>query len=442
MTRVTTVKAEVKLLNPGAGGVQMALTVDGSAPPAWEPFREISILDLPGGDGEKKVTLRLRDQKGAESPPVSATVRLDTTPPLSRVQAPERVAGSDVRLTFDVPDAVALQHTENVNAWSSWELYSTPKTITLSKGSGQKVVFVRFRDEAGNESAPGRVVVEAQSPTPSETVEAGIRTVSLGVLRKPDSGLELVVWMDGTGLKEMSAELDGLRALDRGPVVYPWRTDILPSEGPRRLLVIAWDAGGREHRAEAVFLDRDVPGLPRPGLDERGSRSPWRVALTGGVVPLGVRFHEVTVDGNRDIERGAMALVRAEGTRTVADPLFVQVAVELSEGGDARVFAAGGDLGVRFRAGSLLGVELELGVQAGAYYSDLSVSLSGFGKFDSAPLLRAGGVLGLRLTDSLWTEVMADYRYVRYRFEGPVSFGAKDANGAGPAIGVGLSWRF
>jgi hypothetical protein len=345
-------------------------------------------------------------------------------------------------MTFDVPDAVAFQFTENLSAWSPWEPYATPKTINVSKGSGQKAVFVRFRDEAGNESVPGRIVVEAQSKTPTETPGSGIRSVAVGIRRKSGSDLELIAWIYGAGLKELSAELDGSALLGRGPIVHPWKTDILPAEGPRRLVLTAWDESGREHRAEAVFQDRDAPAVPRPGFELEEAEPAWRIGLFGGVAPLGVRFERTTLEGIREIEKGAMVVVRAEGTLTVADPLFMQLALDWCEGGDARIFSVGGDLGVRFPVGPLLGMELELGLQAGVYYSDLSVSFSRFGDFDGAVLMRAGVVLGVRLTESLWTEVMVDYRYARYEYDGAFGDGDKEANGSGLSIGAGLFWRF
>src|SRR5690348_4405456 len=75
-TRLASVRAEVKLVSPGAGEVQMSLTVEGQPQAAWGPFRDVSFLDLPAGDGEKQVTLRLKDGKGKESAPVSAAIRL------------------------------------------------------------------------------------------------------------------------------------------------------------------------------------------------------------------------------------------------------------------------------------------------------------------------------------------------------------------------------
>jgi len=78
----------------------------------------------------------------------------------------------------------------------------------------------------------------------------------------------------GENLREVQAEVDGKEVLNRMPFVPSWKILIAPAPGPRRLVVKAWDGAGREHRAEAVFQDQDVPALPPP---EEVSPT-WRVA--------------------------------------------------------------------------------------------------------------------------------------------------------------------
>lgn len=434
-TRLSSVRVEVKLVSSGAGEVQMSLTA-ADQPASWAPYREVSFLDLPGSDGEKKVTLRLRDKNGKESAPVSAAIRLDTVPPVVKVEAPERVPGSELRLTLESADAVGMQYTENIASWSAWESFSTPKTIALSKGAGAKQVFVRFRDEAGNETIPARLQVEAQDPNASAPPD-GIRSVSLA-LRRNVENLELTVWVYGSGLQEIQAELDGAEVLARVPFVPSWKAQIAPGSGPRRLVVKAWDAAGREHKAEAVFQEQDVPALqpveePVP---------PWRVDLLAGVLPAGIFFHSRTVAGDRDIERRPMPIIRLQGAADIGAQFYVQLAVEVATGSDVRLYNAGADFGVRANLGSWGDVKFQFRGEVGLYFSQLDVASAGFGSFRSSFMARAGGAVDAQLHEKLWAELLIDFRYAEYPFKEDILQFNRRAAGWGGAAMLGLSWRF
>lgn len=439
-TRVASVRVGVKLIHPGAGEVQMSLTVGDGPAGAWSPFREVTILDLPPGDGNKKVVLRLKDRGNAESAPVAATIRLDTTPPAAKLDAPARVPGSDLRVAIESPDAVDLQFTEDVAAWSAWEPFSTPKTIPLSKGAGPKQVFFRFRDDVGNESAPSRLVVEAQDPAAPAPV--GIRNLSIGVRIGPEGGLELTAWVDAGGLSEMSAEVDKVEVLSRRPFASPWSAPIGAAEGPRRLLFKGRDAAGREHLAEAVFRDRDAPVTAPEEETKPDLPGPWRVGLMAGVLPSGVNYRALATTGNRRIEPGAMALLRIQGSREFAGPVYAQLGAEWAGGGDVRITSIGADVGVRFPAWHWLGMDWEWRGEAGIYYSKMDVTQSGFENFTSSPMFRVGGGLGIQVTDRLWTEFMLDIRHASYRYTGPRISGVDEAGGWGSSVTLGLSWRF
>jgi hypothetical protein len=434
-TRLTSVRVECKLIAPAAGDVQMALSL-GDQAPSWIPFREVSFLDLPGPDGEKRVTLRLRDRKGKESPPVSAAIRLDTVPPVVKVEAPDRVSGFELRLTLESADAVGLQYTENIASWSAWEAFSTPKTISLSKGAGAKQVFVRFRDEAGNETVPTRLQVEARDPSVPAAPD-GIRSLSLALRRNVDT-LELTVWVYGSGLREIQAELDQMEVLARIPFVPSWKANIAPAPGSHRLVVKAWDGAGREHRAEAVFVEDDVPALP----PSEEVRSPWRVGVLAGVLPVGVAFDSRTSVGDREIKRTPMGAVRLQGAWDMGGHLYLQVGAEMAAGSDVLIYSGGLDFGVRMNLGRLGDTPIELRTEVGIYYSKLEVSISDFGDFNPGALVRVGATLAVQVSEDFWAEFLMDARFAWHPYDGDVRFGDKFAGGLSSAVMLGLSWRF
>jgi len=142
--------------------VEMALSSDGTQWTPWRPFAETTKFDLPEGDGEKTVHVRFSDAAGKELPPIRAVIILDTTPPKALVSAPAKVPERFVTVTSNVPDAVAMQFTEDPGHWGPWEPYASPKTIPLSPGDGPKMVLARYRDEAGNISEAAQVGVEVR----------------------------------------------------------------------------------------------------------------------------------------------------------------------------------------------------------------------------------------------------------------------------------------
>ena len=344
--------------------------------------------------------------------------------------------GYEERLILESPDAVALQYTENVASWSVWEPFSTPKTIALSKGAGAKQVFVRVKDEAGNESVPSRVLIDAQDPTAPAT-QPGLGSLSLG-LRKGAENLELTVWVYGSGLKELQAELDGVEVLSRQPYAPSVTIPIQAGGGTRRPVVKAWDGAGREHRAEAVFLDQEVAALPPP----EEVQPPWRLDVLAGVMPVGVGFHARTANGDRDIERGPIAIIRVQGAWDMGAHLYLQMALEAAPGSEVRVFSAGLDFGVRSNLGELWDAKIQLRTELGAYFSRLEVTTPGFGNFSPGPLVRVGAALGAEVGENLWAELLVDGRYAWYRYRTSVPFGDKTAGGWSGAVMLGLSWRF
>jgi hypothetical protein len=126
----------------------------------WQPY-QFYVQDwvLDGEDGEKKVFVKFKDKAGNESQAVSATIILDRQEPYNE----EFNIDSGKLCTNNINNKVKLQLKaegalemviSNSPAISNmaWESYKTNKEWTLQGRNGQKTIFVKFRDEAGNES--------------------------------------------------------------------------------------------------------------------------------------------------------------------------------------------------------------------------------------------------------------------------------------------------
>lgn len=125
----------------------------------WEEFKIFKELMLHGHDGEKEVFLKCRDEAGNESEPVSASIILDITPPelirLSIDNGAEWTNANDkkVQVTVEAKGADWMMiASEPAFQGCDWRQYQAESAFILPGDDGEKEVFVRLKDKAGNES--------------------------------------------------------------------------------------------------------------------------------------------------------------------------------------------------------------------------------------------------------------------------------------------------
>ena len=82
---------------------------------------------------------------------------------------------------WDVEGPVtAMQFSNDGRDWAAPVPLAEESTWELSPGDGAKVVYARFKDEAGNESAPTTAEIELKSKAPSLTGKVDVRTNRFG----------------------------------------------------------------------------------------------------------------------------------------------------------------------------------------------------------------------------------------------------------------------
>lgn len=123
----------------------------------WEPVQPSKGWTLVGADGIKTLYAKFRDKAGNESATAVARILLDTEPPIPRyVRINDGATSTDspqVVLSMEARDATYMMIANDpkfTNAY--WEPYSISKTWTLTREDGLKRVFVKFKDNAQNES--------------------------------------------------------------------------------------------------------------------------------------------------------------------------------------------------------------------------------------------------------------------------------------------------
>ncbi|MGD0844412.1 MAG: DUF1566 domain-containing protein [Geobacteraceae bacterium] len=154
----TTTAAQLAITSPDPTFTRMRFCTNGTTWTAWETLKPTKSLALPGGDGVKTVYAKFSDAGGTESGIYMDTIILDTKPPVGTISINGGAATTTnqlVTLSLSAADAngvTDMQFSTN-NKWTGlgWEDFAPTKTFNLGTSTpGNKSVYVRFRDAAGN----------------------------------------------------------------------------------------------------------------------------------------------------------------------------------------------------------------------------------------------------------------------------------------------------
>ena len=145
---------------------QMCFSNDNQTYTEWETFGSSKTWTLTDGDGQKRVYAKFNDDLGNAST-VSDTIVLDTAAPSGTVDIndnAEYVTEDTVTLNLDAADAVYVCFSNDGETYTDWESYTNTKNWTLSDGDGQKTVYVKYKDAAGNVSTVSYEILLDSTP--------------------------------------------------------------------------------------------------------------------------------------------------------------------------------------------------------------------------------------------------------------------------------------
>lgn len=134
----------------------------------WRPVEDtLAGWPLTGSEGENIVYCRFQDDAGNISEPISATIILDRVPPkgIARIvngHLLEKEPATKLRMQFRyTPDAhmVMISNDAAFEDGCEWRPVAPECQWTPKNFPDQKYVYFRFKDEAGNVSAPGRASI-------------------------------------------------------------------------------------------------------------------------------------------------------------------------------------------------------------------------------------------------------------------------------------------
>lgn len=159
----------------GATMMRFGTTADLKAA-KWRYYDDKNInFSLPGEDGMKTLYAQFMDEAGNVSEILSATIRLDRTPPLEvniSINEGQKGTNSDeVELTLDAKGAKMMWISNSYEFTDGkWEPFAPKKMWKLPSGDGLKIVYAKFKDrdtEAANISKPvaAKIGVDRTAPT-------------------------------------------------------------------------------------------------------------------------------------------------------------------------------------------------------------------------------------------------------------------------------------
>ena len=139
----------------------MRIIQKGQAPGNWESYVTEIQYTLLGDDGNKEISIAFRDEAGNTTKPLTANIVLDRVPPKPEsfvidngqgwTNHPEKKVNLQIQASGAHEMAIGTDPTLKS---ASWEPYKDEMNDFVLPGEdGEKIVFIRFRDEAGNTSA-------------------------------------------------------------------------------------------------------------------------------------------------------------------------------------------------------------------------------------------------------------------------------------------------
>ena len=128
----------------------------------WKPYtEEIIKMQLPGEDGEKRIYVQLKDKAGNNSQIESNKIVYDSTPPKNTkisINKGEKYTNDKlgrvlVNVKADEAHEIMLSNSPQFQN-GRWEAYKESMKWVIEVGTRdeEKVVYAKFRDQAGNES--------------------------------------------------------------------------------------------------------------------------------------------------------------------------------------------------------------------------------------------------------------------------------------------------
>jgi hypothetical protein len=175
-TNSTNVLLSLAATDSGSGVSKVAYSENRIEWSSWEKFNKTRHLNLSNGDGEKVIYFMVKDRAN-NSAITQNSIVLDTTPPHSlsiSINNGQFITNSstvtlDLYAKDDTSEVAEMAFSIDGKNWSTWEPYETERVFTLLGPEGEKVVYLKVKDIAGNIAEPVHAKIIFVKSVPSDS---------------------------------------------------------------------------------------------------------------------------------------------------------------------------------------------------------------------------------------------------------------------------------
>jgi hypothetical protein len=147
----------------------------------WEPFNQTRYLNVPESivDGEIRIFFKAKDKVGNVAEPNFDSIILDTKLPHS-LSILINDGAQETNLTMVTLNLQAFDNTSEISqmslasdgeSWSDWEEFKEVKSYDLIPGNGEKIIYFKVKDKAGNVAGPVSGIIILNITTPQKEVQ-------------------------------------------------------------------------------------------------------------------------------------------------------------------------------------------------------------------------------------------------------------------------------
>jgi hypothetical protein len=224
-TNIRLIELGIELKEASSKIVKIAFSDDGIDWSAWEEI-DITITRsegyllikdyiLPSGDGVKTVFCKVQDSAGNIETYIFDNIILDTTSPEElSVQInndAEYTNSADVILDLSANDMLSgldgMSFSYDEITWTDWEPFNTKKSMILPSGDGEKTIYFRVKDKAGNYQHTTDAITFDTSPPHSLLI---VINNGNAITNSKSVVLSIIAKDDTSGLHQMSFSDDGV----------------------------------------------------------------------------------------------------------------------------------------------------------------------------------------------------------------------------------------
>jgi len=171
-SKIVTLYLNAKDTTAGLG--DMALSYDGINWFSWELFKIQRTMSLTSIDGEKSICYKVSDKAGNIAGPIFDSIILDKEPPIwisnSINDGAIETNSTSVTLDLEIIDLYSgvyqLSFSIDNETWNPWVNYTRTTIFTLSGGDGEKTIYIKAKDQAGNIGEPITTTIILNTTSP------------------------------------------------------------------------------------------------------------------------------------------------------------------------------------------------------------------------------------------------------------------------------------